>query len=92
LCHPIPGYCWHGSSESEFDSGKWGGGGGVRDIVSLPGLLNLNVSLIPALWPHIVGWLKLDSLCCPNQMAWDNLLFRSLLQILIQVLACVQIL
>jgi hypothetical protein len=35
---------------------------------------------------------KSDSLCCPNQMAWDSLLFRSLLQILIQVLACVQIL
>jgi hypothetical protein len=31
-------------------------GGGVRDIVSLPGLLNLKVSLIPPLWPHIVGW------------------------------------
>jgi len=35
---------------------------------------------------------KSDSLCCPNQMAWDNLLFRSLSHILIQVLACVQIL
>ncbi len=93
LCHPIPGYCWHGSSESESGSGKWRGGWGGGQRHCLFARPAESESFIDS--SSLTSYCRLvesDSLCCPNQMAWDNLLFRSLLQILIQVLACVQLL